>query len=129
MSETPKLPRPSDGEIEILHELWSRGPLTVRQIHRTFSQKQELGYTTVLKMMQIMHMKGLVERDESARAHVYKAVIQEEEVQERMVKKLLDRVFKGSAKQLVLRALEVKGSSSEELEKVRKIIENMEDDS
>ena len=105
MSETPDLPKPSDGELEILHELWSRGPLTVREVHEALSKKQKMGYTTILKMMQIMYAKGLVIRDDSSRAHIYEAAIEEEVVQEKMVKKLLDRVFKGSAEQLILRAL------------------------
>ena len=129
MSETPDLPKPSDGELEILHELWSRGPLTVREVHEALSKKQKMGYTTILKMMQIMYAKGLVIRDDSSRAHIYEAAIEEEVVQEKMVKKLLDRVFKGSAEQLILRALSVKRSTPEELEEIRKILDSLENDS
>ena len=129
MSETPELPKPSDGEVEILHELWSRGPLTVREVHDALRKKQEVGYTTILKMMQIMHGKGLVSRDDSSRAHIYQAVIKEEDVQTKMVKKLLDHVFKGSAEQLILRALSVKRSTPEELEEIRKILDKLENDS
>ena len=129
MSETPDLPKPSDGELEILHELWSRGPLTVREVHEALSKKQKMGYTTILKMMQIMYAKGLVVRDDSSRAHIYEAAIEEEVVQDKMVKKLLDRVFKGSAEQLILRALSVKRSTPEELDEIRKIIDSLENDS
>jgi len=129
MSETPDLPKPSDGELEILHELWSRGPLTVRAVHEALSKKQKMGYTTILKMMQIMYAKGLVIRDDSSRAHIYEAAIEEEVVQEKMVKKLLDRVFKGSAEQLILRALSVKRSTPEELEEIRKILDSLENNS
>ena len=129
MSETPDLPKPSDGELEILHELWSRGPLTVREVHEALSKKQKMGYTTILKMMQIMYAKGLVVRDDSSRAHIYEAAIEEEVVQDKMVKKLLDRVFKGSAEQLILRALSVKRSTPEELEEIRKILDSLENDS
>ncbi|MBX2821043.1 MAG: BlaI/MecI/CopY family transcriptional regulator [Rhodothermaceae bacterium] len=129
MSETPDLPKPSDGELEILHELWSRGPLTVREVHEALSKKQKMGYTTILKMMQIMYAKGLVIRDDSSRAHIYEAAIEEEVVQDKMVRKLLDRVFKGSAEQLILRALSVKRSTPEELDEIRKILDSLENDS
>ena len=123
-------PKPTDGELEILHELWKRGPSTVREIHEALTEKQEgTGYTTVLKLLQIMHTKGLVSRDDSSRAHVYQAAIKEEEVQATMVEKLMDRVFKGSAQQLVLRALSLKRSTPEELAEIRKILDNLENDS
>src|SRR5207245_1934028 len=88
-----KLPRPTDGELAILRVLWRRGPSTVREVHTEFNRVQETGYTTVLKLMQIMTEKGLVSRDESQKTHVCTAVLKEEEAQRQFVGDLLDRVF------------------------------------
>lgn len=120
----PDLPRPTDGELAILRVLWNRGPSTVREVHEGLGE--ETGYTTVLKLMQIMTDKGLVTRDESARTHIYKARLPQEETQKQLVADLLDRAFSGSAKNLVLRALSAKKSSAQELAEIRKLIDEME---
>src|SRR5438270_6888702 len=110
-----KLPRPTDGELEILQVLWERGPSTVRDVHDVLSKTKPMGYTTVLKLMQIMAEKGLVKRNEDQRAHVYEASAPRQETQRRMVDEMLDRVFGGSAAQLVMQALATKKASAGEL--------------
>src|SRR5437899_2837202 len=95
--------RPTAAELEILHVLWQRGPSTVREVHEQLNG--ETGYTTVLKLMQIMADKGLVKRDEKQRAHIYEAVIPREQTQSQLVRDLVDKVFGGSATSLVMHAL------------------------
>ena len=117
-----RLPRPTDAELAILRVLWERGPSTVRQVHEVLSDARETGYTTTLKLMQIMADKGLVTRDESARTHVYAASVNEEHTQEQLVKDLVDRAFGGSAAALVMRALDAEGTTTEDLREIRKLI-------
>src|SRR4051812_35957429 len=102
------LPRPTDGELAILAVLWERGPSTVRDVHEALSRRREMGYTTVLKLMQIMAQKGLVARDESQRTHVYRPASDEEQTQKRLVRDLLERAFGGSARKLIVAALSAK---------------------
>lgn len=116
-------PRPTEAELAILTVLWERGPSTVRQVHEALAGTRETGYTTTLKLMQIMADKGLVKRDETARTHVYSAVAGEEQTQRVLVKDLVDRAFGGSATALVLRALS-EGTSDEELREIRKLIDD-----
>lgn len=118
------LPRPTDAELAILRVLWQHGPSTVRQVHEALADTRETGYTTTLKLMQIMADKGLVTRDESARTHVYAAAVNEEKTQGQLVKDLVDRAFGGSAKALVLRALSDEGTTAEELREIRKLIDD-----
>jgi predicted transcriptional regulator len=122
-----KLGRPTDGEIEILRVLWREGPSTVRDVHGILSRtKPGTGYTTVLKLMQIMADKGLVSRDEKNKAHVYSARIREEQTQRQLVGDLLDRVFGGSAAQLVMQALASKKANPEELAEIRHLLDEIE---
>jgi predicted transcriptional regulator len=100
-----ELPRPTDSELAILRVLWNEGPSTVRQVHEQLSAEQATGYTTVLKLMQIMFEKGLVARDEAQRAHVYTPVVSEQKTQRQLVTDLLERAFEGSASKMVLQAL------------------------
>ena len=116
------LPRPTDAELAILRVLWEHGPCTVRQVHEVLADARETGYTTTLKLMQIMADKGLVTRDESARTHVYASAVDEEQTQGQLVKDLVDRAFGGSAKALVLRALSAEGTTAEDLREIRKLI-------
>lgn len=116
-------PRPTEAELAILTVLWERGPSTVRQVHEALADTRETGYTTTLKLMQIMADKGLVKRNETARTHVYSAVAGEEQTQRVLVKDLVDRAFGGSAAALVLRALS-EGTSDEELREIRKLIDD-----
>jgi BlaI family penicillinase repressor len=119
-------PRPTDAELSILRALWRRGPSTVRQVLETIDGAKKTGYTTVLKMLQIMTEKGLVVRDESQRSHVYEARLKEEQTQRQLVDDLLDRAFGGSARKLVLQALAGKKSSSADLEEIRRLIDELE---
>jgi predicted transcriptional regulator len=120
MTRTPQ--RPTEAELEILRVLWERGPSTVRQVHESLSNR-ETGYTTTLKLMQIMAEKGLVTRDESARTHVYSARLSQETTQRQLVNDLVDRAFGGSAAELVLRALSSHKTSAEELQEIRRLID------
>lgn len=114
--------RPSDGELAILRVLWSRGPSTVRDVHTELSKDRDMGYTTVLKLMQIMVEKGLVARDERARSHTYRPLQGEGETQRCLLKELLHKAFAGSRRDLVLQALESEPASAEELEDIRKML-------
>jgi BlaI family transcriptional regulator, penicillinase repressor len=120
------LPRPTEGELEILRVLWRRGPSTVREVQDDLVRDRQPGYTTVLKLLQIMAEKGLVSRDESGRAHVYRAAAAEEETQSRLVDHLLDRAFGGSAAQLVMRALSSRPASAAELAEIRRLLDAYE---
>ena len=119
-------PRPTDAELGILRVLWRRGPSTVRQVHEELERRSPTGYTTVLKLMQIMTEKGLVERDESQRAHVYVARLPEEQTLGQLVGDLLDRAFEGSSSRLVMRALESRPATRAELAEIRRLLDSME---
>ena len=116
-------PRPTDAELAILRVLWERGASTVRQVHEALAMR-ETGYTTTLKLMQIMADKGLVTRNETARTHVYSAMAGQEQTQRQLVQDLVDRAFGGSAAQLVLRALSADGTSDAELKEIRRLIDD-----
>jgi BlaI family transcriptional regulator, penicillinase repressor len=116
---------PTDAELAILAVLWRLGPSTVRDVHEALSPTQGTGYTTVLKLMQLMAQKGLVARDESQRSHVYRAVNAAAQTQRSLLGDLMDRAFAGSASQLVLRALSVKRASPEELEQIRRLLDQL----
>jgi predicted transcriptional regulator len=117
-------PRPTDGELEILRVLWHRGDSTVRDVYDALSKTRPLGYTTVLKMMQIMADKGLVSRDEDQRAHVYSARVPQEQTQRQMVRDLLRSAFNDSASELVMQALASRKTSSKELEQIRQLLDS-----
>ena len=118
--ETP--PHPTDAELAILGVLWRDGPCTVRQVYERLKASRATGYTTALKLMQIMTEKGLVFRNESERTHVYRAGVSEQQTQRRLVRDLLERVFGGSAHKLVMQALQSKKSSPTELAEIRKLL-------
>ena len=120
---TMRTVRPTDGELAILRVLWERGPSTVREVHAALAGSRETGYTTTLKLMQIMAEKNLVTRDESTRTHVYKARWSQGHTQRQLVSDLMDRAFGGSAAQLVQQALSAHSTSVEELEQIRQLIE------
>lgn len=127
MAETPqKLPRPTDAELAILRVLWRRGASTVKEVQEDLLRRAPTGYTTVLKLLQIMTEKGLVTRDENQRAHLYTARLPEEETQSQLVGDLLDRVFEGSAGRLVMRALAARPASAEELTEIRRLLDRLE---
>jgi predicted transcriptional regulator len=120
------LPMPTDSELEILTVLWQQGECTVREVHASLSESREMGYTTVLKLMQIMAEKGLVRRDERQRAHVYEARLAQEQTQQQLLGDLMERAFNGSAMNLVMQALQSKRASSEELLQIRSLLEEFE---
>jgi BlaI family transcriptional regulator, penicillinase repressor len=119
----PELPRPTDAELEILRVLWDRNEATVREVHDAISKNRPAGYTTVLKLLQIMTDKGLVRRDESERAHVYRARLAREDTERQLVDDLLDRAFGGSASRLVMQALAGRAASAEEIAEIRKVLD------
>jgi BlaI family penicillinase repressor len=117
-------PRPTDAELAILRVIWDRGPSTVRDIQGVLDQARPTGYTTVLKMLQIMTDKGLVRRDASERTHVFKSRLTEGQTQQQLVGDLLVRAFDGSAAQLVMQALATRPASLEELEEIRRLLDS-----
>lgn len=121
-----ELPRPTDSELAILRVLWSLGPSTVRRVHDELNRTQLTGYTTVLKLMQIMTEKGLVFRDETDRAHVYHARHSEQKTQRQLVADLLARAFNGDSSKLVLQALSSKTATAEDLTMIRKMLDRLE---
>ncbi|MBM4093122.1 MAG: BlaI/MecI/CopY family transcriptional regulator [Planctomycetes bacterium] len=121
-----KLPKPTEAELAILQVLWESGPSTVREVTEALRKQRGTGYTTALKLMQIMIEKGLVVRDESRSSHVYEAAVPAEETQRQLVRDLLDRAFRGSAQQLVVQALSARRASREELGEIRRLIDALE---
>ena len=118
--------RPTDAELAILRVLWSRGPCTVRQVMEVLNAGRPTGYTTALKLMQIMTDKGLLTRDDRQRTHVYHPRVAAEETQRDLVRDLLDRAFAGAADQLVMRVLGAKRVSAKELAKIRQVLDEVE---
>lgn len=116
-------PRPTDAELEILTVLWSIGPATVRGVHEVISRRRSAQYSTVLKFLQIMAEKGLVRRDETARAHVYEAARPREWTLRQLAGDLMERAFSGSAKALLMGALSARKASKSELAEMRKLLE------
>ena len=125
MADKPT-PRPTDAELAILRVLWERGPSTVREVHDALSDTHDTGYTTVLKLMQIMHDKRLVTRDASARTHVYEAATPPEDTQRRLVRDLAERAFGGSALGLMMQALSSARASTDDLRRIRAMIDRLE---
>ncbi|HEU4555712.1 MAG TPA: BlaI/MecI/CopY family transcriptional regulator [Chitinophaga sp.] len=118
--------KPTESELEILRVLWEKGPSTVREVHEILEKSKDAGYTTTLKLMQIMHEKGLLQRDTSSKTHIYAAAISQENTQRQLLDKMIDTVFNGSASQLVLQALGNHKSSREELEKIKQYLDEIE---
>lgn len=115
--------RPTDAELEILRVLWEEGPSSVRQVQEVLARSREVGYTTVLKLLQIMAEKGFVLRDESQRTHIYRARHRQDKLQRQLVMDLLSRAFGGSAEKLVVQALSAKKLSREELAEIRGVLD------
>jgi len=126
MSNT-KYVKPTESELEILQVLWTKGLATVREVHEELAKTKDVGYTTTLKLMQIMHEKGLVKRDDSIRTHIYQAAVNKERTQKHLLTKMIDSLFGGSPTQLVIQALgngEHK-ASREELDKIQALLDNL----
>lgn len=122
------IPKPTESELEILQVLWQHGPSTVRFVNDELSKTKEVGYTTTLKLLQIMTDKQLVLPDKASRTHVYQALISEEDTQKQLLHKFLDTAFQGSALKLVLQALGSHQASAEELDQIRDLLNKMEGD-
>ena len=122
-----KYVKPTESELEILNILWHKDSATVRDVHEELAKSKDVGYTTTLKLMQIMHEKGLVKRDESMRTHIYQPAVNREKTQKHLLDKMIDSLFGGSSTQLVLQALGNGDSkiSAEELEKIQNLINNL----
>jgi BlaI family penicillinase repressor len=125
-AQPPGVPRPTEAELEILHILWARDACTVREVHEVLRLGEGSGYTTALKLLQVMHAKGLVERDDAQRAHVYRSAVSKERTQKRFLHDLVQRVFDGSSSQLVLHALGSKRASREELQEIRSLLNKLD---
>lgn len=121
-----ELPKPTDAELAVLRVLWHRGPSTVREVLEDVADERSVGYTTVLKIMQIMTEKGLLERDASRRTHVFRPALSEEQTQHRLVEDLMEGAFGGSAQKLVMRALSAQPVSGEEIAQIRRLLNDLE---
>ncbi len=122
----PIPPRPTDAELAILRALWEHGPCTVRRVQEALARDRATGYTTALKMLQVITEKGLVERDESQRSHVYRARRSEEQTQKQLAGDLIRRAFGGSARALVMRALEARPASADQQAEIRRLLDWLE---
>lgn len=123
----PPVPRPTEAELDILRVLWKRGACTVREVHERVHGDGGVGYTTVLKLLQIMHAKGLVVRDDAQRAHVYRAAVSRQRTQKRFLAEIVARLFDGSPSQLVLHALgETPRASKQELQQIRELLDRID---
>lgn len=122
---TTKTIKPTESELEILQILWKKGNASVRDVHEELLQTKEAGYTTTLKLMQIMHEKGLVKRDDSSKTHIYQAAVSKEKTQKHLLNKMIDSLFGGSPGELVMQALGNHKASAEELEEIQKILDNL----
>ncbi len=126
MKSSPQ--KPTSSELEILRVLWTRGPSTVREVHEALSEKKSLGYTSALKLLQIMTAKGTVRRNETRRAHVYEACLPAELTKRQIAGDVLQRVFEGSASQLMMHALAGRKASAEEITELRRLLDRVEKD-
>src|SRR5690606_26184438 len=121
-----RTPKPTEAELKILEVLWERGPLTVRQVNERLNETQDTGYTTTLKLMQIMHAKGLLDRQEEGRTHVYRALVEEGPTRQQLLDRFLETAFGGSATRLVMHALGGARTTPDELKKIRKLLDQLE---
>ena len=125
-SSKTNVKKPTEAELNILRILWEKGPSTVRAVHETLYPKDSVGYTTTLKLMQIMVDKKIAVRDTSSRTHIYSAVLEEQQNQQRVVKDLLEGIFGGSSSKLVMQVLGNHRASQEELEEIKALISSIE---
>ncbi len=125
MSEKP-IPKPTDSELEILQVLWQHGPSTVRFVNDQLSQKREVGYTTTLKILQLMLDKVLVLREDDSKTHIYRAAVRQEETQGLLLNRFVDVTFGGSAMKLVMQALGTRATSADELAQIRGLLNEIE---
>lgn len=121
-----KIPKPTDSELEILLILWEHGPVSVRFVNDILNEEREVGYTTTLKLMQIMVDKGLAKRNTASRTHIYQAAFNETDTQKQLLKKFVDSTFRGSAMKMVMQALGNHQASKEELDEIKALIDKIE---
>lgn len=126
MSKRNAPKKPTDAELAIIGVIWERGPSTVREVFQHLSAQREIGYTTVLKLMQIMTEKGLLERDASVRPQTFKATRPQQQTQRQLLRELLDRAFDGSPGNLVLQALSIRKSTPDERQEIRELLDRLE---
>lgn len=117
--------KPTEGELEILQVLWEKGQATVREVHDELSHTKDIGYTTALKLLQIMFEKGLVTRNDSSKTHIYHPAVTREKTQKHMLGKMIDTLFSGSSSQLVIQALGNHKTSRQELDEIQKMLDNL----
>lgn len=125
MAKTKPSNKPTEAELSLLNVLWNIGPATVREVHEFINKTQNTGYTTILKILQIMHEKSLVSRDESNRAHVYQAANSQSETQSTLLRDLASKAFGGSTSSLVMRALDA-STSKQEIDDIRQLLDEIE---
>ena len=121
-----KLPKPTESELAILQELWQKGPSTVKVVHEALSATRDIGYTTALKLMQIMHEKGLLTRVRDGKTHIYRPAVSQEKIQKQLLDRLMDTAFQGSAMKLIMQALGNEKTSADELTQIKSFIEKLE---
>ena len=117
--------KPTESELEILQIMWEKGECTVRDVHEILEKNKDAGYTTTLKLMQIMHEKGLVSRDTSSKTHIYRALVNQQKTQQQLVSKMIDNVFNGSAARLVMQALGNHNASKDEIDSIKKYLDEL----
>ncbi|NCI46336.1 BlaI/MecI/CopY family transcriptional regulator [Sediminibacterium soli] len=117
--------KPTESELEILQVLWGKGNATVREVHEVLSMHKDAGYTTTLKLMQIMFEKGIVKRDDSSKTHIYRANVSRENTQQQLVGKMISSLFGGSSTQLVMQALGNQAPNKEEIEEIQRLLDNL----
>ena len=117
--------KPTESELEILQILWEKGECTVRDVHEILEQNKDAGYTTTLKLMQIMLEKGLVDRDTSSRTHIYRSMVNQQKTQQQLVSKMINNVFNGSASRMVMQALGNHSASKEEINSIKAYLEEL----
>ena len=122
---TTKYIKPTESELEILTVLWERGLASVREVHEELARTKDVGYTTTLKLMQIMNEKGLVKRDASVKTHIYQAAVSKEKTQKHLLGKMIEGLFGGSSTQLVIQALGNHNASREELDEIQKLLNDL----
>jgi BlaI family penicillinase repressor len=116
--------KPTEGEMEILQVLWQKEKATVREVHEALNKKDS-GYTTTLKLMQILHEKGMVERDTNQKTHIYKAIVSQDKTEKQLVNKMIDNVFNGSAARLVMQALGNHSASADEIDEIKRYLDSL----
>lgn len=124
MSEMKNV-KPTESELEILRVLWDKNEATVREVHEVLSEFKDSGYTTTLKLLQIMHEKGLVTRNDAGKTHIYKPAVSREHTQKQMLDKMMDSLFGGSTTQLVMHALGNKAPSADELKEIQQLLDHL----